>query len=170
MASAVIAAGRVSEAAAKGENIPEGVAIDAQGSITTDPNEAATVLPLGGPKGSGLATMFECLTGILAGTPILTTFAQLGRAKTPLQNALVIAINVAAFRDLAAYRADVQALADTIRRLPRRPGFDELLLPGERGARNAQRRRKNGIALPAAVWDELTRRASVLGVPSPSPM
>jgi LDH2 family malate/lactate/ureidoglycolate dehydrogenase len=53
MASAIIAAGRISEAATMNERIPEGVAIDQSGAITTDPKEAVTVLPLGGPKGSG---------------------------------------------------------------------------------------------------------------------
>jgi len=31
----------------------------------------------------------------------------------------------------------------------------ELLLPGERGARTAGRRRRDGISLPAAVYEEL---------------
>jgi ureidoglycolate dehydrogenase (NAD+) len=167
MASAVIAAGRISEAAAKRESLPDGVAIDSAGSITTDPSRAATVLPLGGSKGSGLATMFECLTGILAATPILTTFAREGRANTPLQNALVITLNVSAFRNLSDYQADVDLLVRTIKQLPRRKGFDELLLPGERGGREASRRKRHGIPVPQALWDDLVQRAAALGVSAP---
>jgi ureidoglycolate dehydrogenase (NAD+) len=111
--------------------------------------------------------MFECLTGILAGTPILTTFSRAGRAKTPLQNALVIALNVAAFRDLPHYRADVDLLVRTIKDLPRCEGFDELLLPGERGGREAKRRRTHGIPIAPALWEELVQRARALKVSVP---
>src|ERR1051325_10178651 len=75
MATSITAAGRIAQAAANGQSIPEGLAIDASGKPTTDAGKATTMLPLGGPKGSGLALMFECLTGILAGTPILAAFA-----------------------------------------------------------------------------------------------
>ncbi|MFC7027140.1 Ldh family oxidoreductase [Halomicroarcula sp. GCM10025710] len=48
---------------------PEGVALDADGQPTTDPAAAldGTMLPFGGPKGSGLAVAVEVLAGGLVG-------------------------------------------------------------------------------------------------------
>jgi ureidoglycolate dehydrogenase (NAD+) len=165
MATSVLASGRIRQAAAEGISIPEGVAIDAQGNPTTDARHAATVLPLGGAKGSGLSLMFECLTGILAGTPIIATLGRMSGAKAPIQNAMIIVFNIANFRPLTDYRRDIQQLKETVKGLPRRDEFSELLLPGERGDREAELRRRTGIPLPAKLWTELDNLAQELGVP-----
>ncbi len=164
MATSVTAAGRIRQAAAQGRPLPEGTAIDSEGRITTDAGKAATLLPLGGPKGSGLSLLFECLTGVMAGTPIITTLAGLTGSKAPMQNAMVIAFNVANFRPLPDYRRDIALLQKVVKDLPRRDGFDELLLPGERGGREAELRRRNGIPLPATLWRELSGIAQLLGI------
>jgi ureidoglycolate dehydrogenase (NAD+) len=164
MATSVTAAGRIRQAAAAGKPIPEGTAIDADGRPTIDAARAATLLPLGGPKGSGLSLLFECLTGVLAGTPIITTLAGLTGSKAPMQNAIVIVFNVDNFRPLADYQGDVALLRHVVKGLPRREGFDELLLPGERGGREADVRRRNGIPLPAKLWRELCDIAQALDI------
>ena len=167
MATSVTAAGRIRQAAAAGRPIPEGTAIDADGKPTLDASKAATLLPLGGPKGSGLSLLFECLTGMMAGTPIIIALAGLTGAKAPLQNAIVIVFNVANFRPLADYRRDVGLLTEAVKSLPRREGFEELLLPGERGGREAAMRRRNGIPVPAKLWRELCDIAQAFGVSPP---
>jgi ureidoglycolate dehydrogenase (NAD+) len=167
MATSVTAAGRIRQAAAEGKPIPEGVAIDAEGMPTVDAAKAVTLLPLGGPKGSGLSLLFECLTGVMAGMPIITTLAGLTGPKLALQNAMVIVFNIANFRPLAEYRRDVGLLIEVVKNLPRRDGFDELLLPGERGGREAALRRRNGIPFAAKLWGELGDIARTLGVPPP---
>ena len=145
MATSFMPFGRVQQAAAEGTSIPAGVAVDAEGKATTDPSRATILLPLGGAKGSGLSLMFECLTGILAGTPII---AQRGRGyRAPRQNAMIAVFNIASFRPLNDYRKDIQELAGFVKGLPRREGFDELLLPGERGNREAELRRRTGFAV-----------------------
>jgi ureidoglycolate dehydrogenase (NAD+) len=100
----------------------------------------------------------------MAGTPIITALAGLTEAKPPMQNAMVIVFNVANFRPLADYRRDISLLRDVVKGLPRRDGFDELLLPGERGGREAELRRHNGIPLPAKLWHELCDIAQSLGI------
>ena len=165
MSTSVTAAGRVWQAAAEGKAIPEGLAIDADGNPTTDPARAAAMLPLGGAKGSGLSLMFECLTGILAGTPIIATLASGQGATAATQNATIVVFNIANFRPLAEYRRDIQHLKTTVKALPRRDGFSEVLLPGERGDREADLRERTGIPLPDKLWAELGEIALELGVP-----
>lgn len=71
VATSVIAMQKVRVAAAEGESLPEGLVFDADGLPTTDPNEFASLAPLGSPfaphKGFGLALFIEALTGVLSG-------------------------------------------------------------------------------------------------------
>jgi ureidoglycolate dehydrogenase (NAD+) len=168
MASSVIAAGRVRQAIEQGATLPDGAAIDAEGRATSDPASARTVLSLGGPKGSGLSLMFECLTGILAGTPIVASTAR-GDGAVPLQNAMIVVLNIDNFRAAAGYAADIRDLKTAVRSFPRRRGFDELLLPGERGNREARLRQRTGIPIGPRTWRELNGLATALSVDLPIP-
>lgn len=69
MSPSVAARGKIRKAARRGEKIPEGYALDAEGKSTTDPEAAlkGVVLPIGGPKGSGIATMMDIFGGVLSG-------------------------------------------------------------------------------------------------------
>lgn len=168
MATSVAALGRIKEAAKAGVAIPEGWALAADGTPTTDPAQAATALPLGGPKGSGLSLMIECLSGLMAGAPILAP--RLGRTGEGrhLQNATVIVMNIAAFRPLGEFQRDVDELVDRVKALPPAKGVDEILLPGERGARTGAERRRTGIPLSGATWRGLLDAAEKLHLAPPS--
>ena len=63
MATSVVARGKIRRAAANGESIPEGWALNKDGRPTTDAQAGydGIVLPLGGPKGSGLSLMMEVM-------------------------------------------------------------------------------------------------------------
>ena len=165
MATGIVPIGRVRQALAEGKEIPLGWALDAAGHPTTDPGKAEITLPLGGAKGSGLSLMFECLTGILGGTPILAASGDRRRG----QNGLMIAIDAARFRPLADFMRDVGDLAAAIKALPRLPEIDEILLPGERGARQAEERRRTGIPIAAKTWTALAEIAAELGIVMPTP-
>ena len=166
MATAVAASGKLRQAIDENRPIPEGWALDESGNPTTDPAKAVIPLPLGGPKGAGLALMFECLTSILAGTPALEPL--LGKpASRHVQNAAIIVVEVAKFRPLADFVADVAALQARVKGLPRLDGVAEILLPGERGRRSEEERRRTGIPLAASLWEELGRIGAELGVAVP---
>lgn len=153
MASSVVAMGKINQARITGELLEEGWALDADGRPTTDPRKATLPLPLGGPKGSGLSFMIELLTGVLGGTAILTKVLGPEHSKRNAQNALVVVMDVAAFRPDGGFLRDADELADLIKGLPLREGFDEVLLPGERGRRVEAERRATGIPLPPGTWN-----------------
>ena len=149
MASSVISMGALMRARATGEPIPEGAALSARGEPTTDSRKASIPLPLGGPKGSGLALMFECLASLLTGNPILAEAHEgHGRHK---QNAAAIAIDVGRFMPLIDFQREVARLVHAIRGLPH---DGEILMPGERGHRHAAGARE-GVAVDADVYAEL---------------
>jgi LDH2 family malate/lactate/ureidoglycolate dehydrogenase len=127
-------------------------------------------MPLGGPKGAGLSLAFELLTSGLMSNPIVTAFHQ----KTPegrrhKQNASLIAVDIAAFTDPAAFRRTVDETLDTIKKLPRLNAEEEILIPGERGARTYEARARDGVSVSADVWSSLTKAAEKYGLAVPSP-
>jgi ureidoglycolate dehydrogenase (NAD+) len=155
MATSAIARGKILQARANGTVLPEGAALTAGGEATTDPKTADILLPLGGPKGSGLGLMFEMLASVLASAPIQARALGPEQRKRHTQNTAILAIDIATFRSLADFTDDAEALAAVIKALPRRAGFDEILLPGERSGRTEAQRRKSGIPIPAKLWEEL---------------
>jgi (2R)-3-sulfolactate dehydrogenase (NADP+) len=70
MSLSAVARGKLLVAAKKGEPIPEGWALTADGKPTTDPNEGlkGLMVPLGGDKGALLALMIELLVVGLSGS------------------------------------------------------------------------------------------------------
>lgn len=167
MATSVAALGRLAQARAAGGTIPDGWAIAEDGTPASDPKTAAIPLPLGGPKGSGLSLMFEVMAGLLSGAPILAPALGPQRRTHHTQNAFILALDVEGFRPYAEFAADADALIDLIKRLPLRDGFDEILLPGERGGRMQAVRRATGIPLTPSVWEALGRLARELEIELP---
>jgi ureidoglycolate dehydrogenase (NAD+) len=167
MASSIVAMGKIHTARAKGETLEEGWALDAQGKPTTDPQKAVMPLPLGGPKGSGLSLMIEFLAGVLGGNSILTRVLGPEASTRNAQNALIIVMDPAAFRPDGGFLPDADTLADTIKQLPLRDGFDEILLPGERGGRTETSRRASGIPIPAGTWKALKEVAETYAIELP---
>ena len=170
MATAIAAFGRINQARLAGQPIPEGLALTKDGTPTTDAAAASIMLPLGGPKGSGLAFMFECLTGLVPAAPILmrTIGVATAGAKGPnAQNAMIIAIDVGRFRPVDEFRRDVDALATLLKGQARSPGTDEVLMPGERGQRTAAARVQGGVPLSPKLWEQLGDIAAKANVPLP---
>ena len=81
-------------------------------------------------------------------------FAGAAKGARHSQNGAVIVLDVARFVGMPYFHAEVARLVQAIKSLPPQPGA-EILLPGERGDRAAEKRRREGIPLPAAVYEEL---------------
>jgi LDH2 family malate/lactate/ureidoglycolate dehydrogenase len=169
MATSVAAGGKLSLARDRRAPLPPGWALDATGRPTTDAEAARILLPIGGPKGSGLAMMFETLTSLMVGNPLVApALAGAPGAGQHRQNSVVAALDIAAFTDVAAYRAEIDRLIEAVRRLPPAEAVGEVLVPGEPEDRAAAERGRLGVPLPAGTVENLRQVARRLGVPSPS--
>jgi ureidoglycolate dehydrogenase (NAD+) len=155
MATSTISNGKILQARATGAALPPGTALTATGEPTTDPRDAEILLPLGGPKGSGLALMFEMLASVLAAAPIQSRALGPQKHRRLTQNSAILAIDIETFRPSMDFAHDAGALAAILKALPRQAGFDEILLPGERAGRTEAARRKSGIPIPGKLWEEL---------------
>ncbi|MDO9404622.1 MAG: Ldh family oxidoreductase [Polaromonas sp.] len=138
----------------RGEQLPEGVAIDAEGRPTRDPLLASlgAVLPFGGHKGFALALAMQAL-GVLAGSG----------SDADHSGYLIIALRPDLMMPLEEYR---QALADSLGRVketPRQPGVDRIRIPSERSHAERARNLKTGIVIDTAIvrsLQALARRGS----------
>ena len=186
MATSVVAFGKLWLAVDKVVPIPEGWALDKNGNPTTDPKQAATLLPFGGPKGSGLALMFECLSSVMADNPLLEP-ALLSKEVKPrsqgdklevigerlsyvprhIQNSVVAAIDISTFTDVEDYKEHIDNLIDGIKALPKAEGFSEIFVPGEPEGRTFDERSRNGIPLPEGTVQKLRDVAQRFGIEVP---
>jgi len=165
MGTGIVSIGKLMRAKHTGQSISDGWALDQSGNPTTDPQAAHIPMPLGGPKGSGLSLMIECIASVLAANPLLSESLE-GTAvgHRHRQNGLALAIDIARFVDIGTFRDEIDRLVKAIKRLPRDPSVDEILVPGERGDRVFETRTRDGIPIPRATYEALRRVAEKLGV------
>jgi LDH2 family malate/lactate/ureidoglycolate dehydrogenase len=168
MATTEVAYGKVKVAAQRGETMPEGWMIDASGAPITDPAKAAggSLLPIGGPKGYGLALIFGLLAGTLNTAAFGRDVIDFNADDKSVTNTgqFVVALDVKAFCDVAFFKDRVDAVRAEMKSSPLRPGFDGIRLPGERALAAHKKRSAEGIPLPAPLMKELDKVASDLGI------
>lgn len=165
MATSAAAAGKINVATARGEQVPAGWLIDAEGRPSTDPKvlrAGGALLPLGGTegyKGTGLAAIVEILSGLLTGLGF-------GVEPTGRHNdgCFMAVFNVSAFRDLGTFRQEVTEFAQYLKATPPAQGFTEVFYPGEIEYRKEQDRRKNGVPVEDATWGKLRDLAQGYGL------
>ncbi|AXS41269.1 Ldh family oxidoreductase [Breoghania sp. L-A4] len=161
MSPCVAARGKIRRAERQGLEIPEGWALDATGRPTTDPTAAmkGVVLPIGGPKGSGLAMLMDIMGGVFSGAGFAGGVRDQYKETEP-QNVghFFMAIKPGLFMSDADFRARMDVLVQTVHGAPLADGFDEVLVPGEIEGRLEADRRKSGI--PYAERDLALLRAT----------
>lgn len=170
IANTAVARGKLYLAEKRGEAIPEGWAIDAEGNATTDPSAGigGTILPMAGHKGYALSALTDVISGVLSGSSFGRTvtgpYVPDGRSGV---GHLALAVNIEACRPFDAFNADMERLIDDLKSCPRAPGVEEIYYPGELEARSEAKALATGIDIPDATAEDLRREASVLGVVSP---
>jgi ureidoglycolate dehydrogenase (NAD+) len=170
MSASMISNGKILQSRASGTPLPEGTVLTREGEPTTDPRTAEILLPLGGPKGSGLGLMFEMLASVLAAAPIQARAIGPEQRTRNTANTVMIAVDIAMFRKLGDFKSDADGLVALLKALPRQTGFDEITLPGERSGRTEALRRKSGIPIPPKLWEELEQIAKADKVEMPVPI
>jgi len=166
MATSTASLGKILIARDKGERIPPDWAVDEEGMPTTDPQAAKYLLPMAGPKGYGLALIFDILSGPLTGAlfgkhlPLMygdyEKHRELGH--------FVGAIRIDNFVPIEEFKRNVGILIDDIHATPLAKGFDRILVPGEKEHLLQLKYGKEGIPIPAGVMRDLQAAAGELHV------
>jgi (2R)-3-sulfolactate dehydrogenase (NADP+) len=132
-----VARGKIMMAQRRGDPIPEGWAIDAEGRATTDADAAmaGSVLPMGEAKGAALALMVELLAAGLTGSSFAYEASSLFDAEGPAPRLgqFFIAIDPAFFQAGAGFADRVGQMCAMIEDQPeaRLPGARRLAARGE---------------------------------------
>jgi LDH2 family malate/lactate/ureidoglycolate dehydrogenase len=171
LATSLVARGNIIAAQKRGESIPQGWALDPDGNPTTDASQAllGTVLTMAGHKGYALALMVELLSSVLSGAAIGPDIGSMYKNLDRKQDVghFFCLLDIDAFMDVKEFKARVDATIDRIKNCRRRPGVQEILIPGERSARTMRENLADGVTIDEATMNELKQLSMQLGVRFP---
>jgi LDH2 family malate/lactate/ureidoglycolate dehydrogenase len=128
-------------AKSKGEQIPEGLAIDSSGISTTDPESAmnGALLPFGGYKSSCLAMMVELLTGPFIGSSYIDN-----KTFDKDWGTFILAIDPNILTDTDEFKKHASEMMMALRSARTREG-EEVRIPGERARQVYQQSLESGM-------------------------
>jgi LDH2 family malate/lactate/ureidoglycolate dehydrogenase len=170
MSPCVAARGKIRKAARRGEDIPEGYALDSEGRPTTDPTAAlnGVVLPMGGPKGSGLAMMMDIFGGVMSGAAFAGEVNDQYKVMDKPQNVghwfLVFRPEVFLDGGVVEFREKMDFLLKKVKGCKKADGFERIYVSGEIEAKLEEKRLQQGIPYTQAEIDTLHGLAKEAGV------
>jgi uncharacterized oxidoreductase len=169
--TSVVAEGKVRVAFNKGQQVPPGWLLDAEGRPTTDPgvlykDPRGSILPLGGNqayKGFGIGLVLDMFAGGFSGAPCSTP----GAPNLSANAVFFLVLDIAQFAGAEHFLRETTNLAQNVRGCPKAAGVEEILLPGDPERRSKAARIKDGIPLDDGTWGQLVAVAQKLNVPLP---
>jgi len=168
MSPAVAARGKIRRAERRGEKIPFGYALDADGHPTSDPKAAlgGVVLPIGTYKGSGLSMLMDIFGGVISGANYGGDVGDQYKAYDRPQDVghFFLAMKPDLFVPDENYRERMDTLVERVHACSTAQGFDEVLMPGEPERRHEDDRRRRGIPYSANEVAPLQEEAAKAGV------
>ncbi|MGN6389159.1 MAG: malate/lactate/ureidoglycolate dehydrogenase [Burkholderiaceae bacterium] len=166
-ATSAIAYGKTRVAWNQGAAVPPGCLIDHAGRPTDDPavmhtDPRGALLPAGGYKGYGLASMCEIFGGALTGG--LTTHADtVMRGSRIVNGMLSVLLDPKAF-DAADAQAQADAFVEWVKASPLAESADRILAPGEPEQATRADRLAHGIPLDRATAEQIAGAARAAGM------
>ena len=177
MATSTVPRGRIEVAARRGESLPVGWAIDAEGrpALTPEAALAGSLHPLGGEeatagyKGYGLALAVDMLTGVLGGAAFGPNIIGLFSTDAPSDlGQTFIVIDPAAIDEPGAFERRLEGYFEQLVAAPLAPGAPgRVLVPGEPEAAAAARSDEQGVVIDKVHADGLRALGERLGFPFP---
>lgn len=169
MATSAVPWNRVEQYRAIGRQLPEQVAADDEGAMTTEPDQVAALLPLGGQsfgfKGMGLASVVEILSATLSGmangSRLIPMIGEDMHTARKLGH-FVVAIDPKAFLDEAQYFDGIAEYLSDLR-AQKNSGQTDVLAPGDREWQCHAQRTTHGIPLDSANQQAYQALANRLG-------
>jgi len=163
MATTAVAMGHLDVMAVRGQKIPDGWLIRKDGTWSNDPSDysrgkaspVAFGYPFGEYKGYGLSVIVEALAGAI-GSGCSLDEKGFGH--------LFTAIDPTGFCDLNDFKSRVDSMIRHIKSAEKRPGFKEILLPGEPEWLEEEKRKREGIFVDDEWWSNIVKLANELGV------
>ncbi|MBM3299072.1 MAG: Ldh family oxidoreductase, partial [Deltaproteobacteria bacterium] len=77
---------------------------------------------------------------------------------------LIVAIDIERFAPLAAVKSKISKMVDYVKETPPAEGFQHVMYPGEKEAKNRMERSKNGVEIEDETWNQVMTLVEELGV------
>ncbi|ROV96063.1 hypothetical protein VPNG_09129 [Cytospora leucostoma] len=168
MAPSVAARGKIYKALRRGDTIPDDWALDKQGSRTTDPAEAldgGSMLPMGGPKGSGLAIMMDVFSGVFSGSAFAGHVAGPYDPSRPADvGHFIVAMKPDLFLSAEEFRGRMKYLYERVVGSDKMADVDRIYFPGELEILRREERLISGIPYASAEIKTLNEEAKTASV------
>jgi L-2-hydroxycarboxylate dehydrogenase (NAD+) len=164
-ATSVIAMGRVQVLKREGKMLPPDAAVDKDGKVTLDPNEAVSLIPFGAHKGYGLSLINEIVAGYIGGSlPTIRSRTHVPGEKQACAFFFQVihpeAMSSGAFAQGRTQGQNVKAVIDDVLG----HGNEKCMLPGQLEATFAARSQKaGGLLFSKAEIEEFNKVASHIG-------
>ncbi|MCF6096332.1 Ldh family oxidoreductase [Thermovorax subterraneus] len=161
MSASVVARGKIRLAKLKNEKIPIGWALDPYGKDTDDPDLAlkGSLLPIGGPKGSGLSLVIDLICGVLTGSSFTGEVKNVTDMSGPSKTGhIIMALDIGCFNDVNKFKGDIDEVIAKIKSLPS-VNNSEIFMPGEIENNAEEKSKSEGIILDPKVREELNKLA-----------
>jgi ureidoglycolate dehydrogenase (NAD+) len=147
--------------------LEKNIAVDSHGEMTTDPNKAAAVLPTGGYKGYGLASMVDILCGVFTGMAFGRSIPSMYKTdiKTPRKlGQFYIVMRTDGVISSDEFITSMQRMTNEVRNEPK-ASVSSVLLPGDKEIYESKRRMKNGIPLDDSTYSSFLKISNKLSIP-----
>lgn len=169
MATSVVARGHILLAQMRGDRtIPEGWAMDASGTPTTDTIAAlgGTVLPMAGHKGYALSFMIDVLCGVMTGSAFGPHVGRLYSALDRPQDIghLLGAIDIGRLVPVPEFKRRLSEMCREIRASELAEWAERIYVPGEIESEQRKTRETEGIPIADGIRQELSAVARDLGI------
>ena len=156
-ATSIVAKSKINVAAERGEEIPIEWALDENGVPTTNAKEAqkGSVRPMAGPKGMGLAMLFDILSGVLSGAKYLDKVGRFyGSNKGMDLGQTFIVLNP------SMIYGDVfdETMREYVKNLRKSGTSSQVSLPGDGKWSALLNARQNGIEIELSMYEKLKQK------------
>lgn len=170
IAMSTVAGSKVYQAISQGRPIPNTWIVDGDGLPTTDGSvypHSASMLPMAGHKGYGIALFIEILSGLVSGACCRSEVGSwiFGDPSIPTGHGhAFVVINVGAIEPIERFKDRVDHMIREIRESPKAKGSERIFMPGEMEFGRMEQAKAQGIPLPSDVMESLFALAEELGL------
>jgi LDH2 family malate/lactate/ureidoglycolate dehydrogenase len=172
ISTAIVAGGKIRANLAAGKPIPSEWLVDSEGRPTSDGNlypYQASLSPMAGHKGYGLAIMIDVLSGLMSGSSVRDKIgAWMDDVAKPTDHGhAFLAFSPSVISGGNTFGLRMSTLVHGIKESPTVPEAGGLKIPGEIEARKSEAAHKDGIPLPDDVWESIQGAAADAGIQPP---
>lgn len=174
MATSIVPIGRITVYDKNQKAIPAGWGIDGEGRVTEDPArvlKGGALMPLGGTelmrgyKGYGLALLVDIFSGVLSGSGCGEEVMSATSSNPTRVGHFFAAIKIDAFREIDAFKQDMDNLLNGLRNSPKAEGEERIYIHGEKEFERAEKALTEGVPISDVTVQMLKTAGDEDGVP-----